>query len=83
MGTVVGLRELRQHASDVIRRVESGERVTVTVSGRSVAEIGPVLESTWRRYDEIAGLWVGARYGELDRDAFDESLRDPFDGAGR
>jgi len=39
----VGIKELRQSASAVIRRVEQlGESVEVTVQGRSMAIIGPV-----------------------------------------
>jgi prevent-host-death family protein len=35
-------RELRNNVSGVLRRVEAGERVRVTVSGRPVAELGPL-----------------------------------------
>lgn len=38
----VPLRELKNHPSEVLRRVEAGERLTVTVSGRPVAELSPV-----------------------------------------
>jgi len=35
-------RELRNHVSEVLRRVEAGERLTVTVNGRPVAELLPM-----------------------------------------
>lgn len=35
-------RELRNNVSGVLRRVEAGERLRVTVSGRPVAEIAPL-----------------------------------------
>jgi prevent-host-death family protein len=35
-------RELRNHVSEVLRRVEAGERLVVTVSGRPVAELVPI-----------------------------------------
>ncbi len=35
-------RELRNNIGDVLRRAEEGERITITVSGRPVAELGPV-----------------------------------------
>jgi prevent-host-death family protein len=35
-------RELRNDVSAVLRRVEAGERLTVTVSGRRVAELVPL-----------------------------------------
>ena len=38
----VPARELRNDVSAVLRRVESGERLRVTVSGRPVAELVPL-----------------------------------------
>jgi prevent-host-death family protein len=38
----VGIRELRQHASAVIRRVVAGESLEVTDRGRAVARIVPL-----------------------------------------
>jgi prevent-host-death family protein len=35
-------RELRNDTAGVLRRVEAGERVTITVNGRPVAEVVPV-----------------------------------------
>ncbi len=35
-------RELRNQVSEVLRRAERGERFTITVGGRPVAELGPV-----------------------------------------
>lgn len=35
-------RDLRNNVSEVLRRAEAGERLTVTVNGRPVAELGPV-----------------------------------------
>jgi prevent-host-death family protein len=35
-------RDLRNNVSGVLRRVEAGERLRVTVSGRPVAELGPL-----------------------------------------
>ena len=32
-------RELRNHVGDVLRRAEAGERLTITVDGRPVAEL--------------------------------------------
>lgn len=40
----VGVRELRQRASDVLRRVENGETFEVTDRGRPVARIVPIVE---------------------------------------
>jgi len=62
---VVGIRELRQSASQVIRRVQAGETVEVTVQGRPAARIVPIGPATTRtltgvqlreRMDGAAGL---------------------------
>jgi len=41
--TDIPARELRNDVSGVLRRVESGERLRVTVSGRPVAELIPLV----------------------------------------
>jgi prevent-host-death family protein len=77
----VGLREMRQHASELVRRAESGERVTITVAGRPAAVLGPATPPAWRHWDDIADVfarrtdpdWAG------DEDLVDDSLRDPWD----
>jgi prevent-host-death family protein len=38
----VSVRELRNRVSEVLRRVEAGERLTVTVNGRPVATLEPI-----------------------------------------
>jgi prevent-host-death family protein len=40
--TTIPQRELRNNVSQVLRRAERGERFTVTVDGRPVAELGPL-----------------------------------------
>jgi prevent-host-death family protein len=40
--TEVSIRDLRNHGGDVIDRVERGEEVTITRSGKPVAELRPV-----------------------------------------
>ena len=40
----VGIRELRQRASELLRRVEAGETIEVTDRGRPVAVLAPVPE---------------------------------------
>ncbi len=42
MTSTISVRELRNTVSDVLRRVERGERLTVTVDRRPVAEIVPL-----------------------------------------
>jgi prevent-host-death family protein len=38
----VGVRELRQRASELLRRVEAGETIEITDRGRSVAVLAPL-----------------------------------------
>jgi prevent-host-death family protein len=40
--TTVGIRELRQRASELLRRVEAGEKIEITDRGRPVALLGPL-----------------------------------------
>jgi prevent-host-death family protein len=42
MGNSISVRDLRNTVSEVLRRVEAGERLTVTVDRRPVAEIVPL-----------------------------------------
>lgn len=39
---VIPQRELRNNVAGVLTRAEAGERLVITVSGRPVAELGPV-----------------------------------------
>jgi prevent-host-death family protein len=76
----VGLRELRQDASDLVRRVEQGERIDITVSGRLAARLVPATPGRWRPWAEIADLFTGRSDPdwERDRDLIDPSLADPW-----
>lgn len=76
----VGLRELRQNASDLVRRVEAGERVTITVSGRPAAVLTPPARAAWRGFDEVSELFDGRADPafEGDRDLLDGAPRDPW-----
>lgn len=78
--SVVGLRELRQQASELVRRVEAGEEVTITVAGRPSARLVPVSPRAWRQWDDVAELFSGpadTSWGE-DRTHTDDELRDPW-----
>jgi len=44
--TSVGVRELRQRASELLRLVEQGETVEITDRGRPVALLGPIPTGT-------------------------------------
>lgn len=75
----IGLRELRQRASDLVRRVEAGEEITISVAGRPSARLVPIGPRAWRSYDEVADVFGGAEDPdwESDRDLIDQQLRNP------
>jgi prevent-host-death family protein len=78
--TTTGLRELRQQASELVCQAEAGETITVTVSGREVAELGPVHRNRWRRGVDIAEVFRGAADPDwaVDREAVDGTVPEPF-----
>lgn len=78
--STVGLRELRQDASDLMRRVEAGEEITITVSGRPSARLVPAQPTQWRSWTEIADLFRGSTDvdWERDRDLLDGDVGDPW-----
>jgi prevent-host-death family protein len=48
MADEVSVRELRNRTAEVLRRVEAGERLHVTVDRRPVAELAPLpTRTTW------------------------------------
>ena len=60
--TSAGIRELKDHLSRYVRRIEAGERVAVTAHGRVVAELGPpaMATRTGRRtkYDDLVAAGI-------------------------
>jgi prevent-host-death family protein len=78
--TTIGLRELRQNASEYVRRAEAGETIMVTVSGRDAAALVPAPRRTWRRWADIAPALRRLGTDEdwnRDRDLVDQRLADP------
>jgi prevent-host-death family protein len=79
-------RELRNNVSDVLRRAESGERFTITVAGRPVAELGPAggrdRAATLAELQQILdgapvdGRWVDDLARQRDEDA--AAAHDPW-----
>ncbi len=77
----MGLRELRQNASELVRRAQAGERMTITVSGRPAALLGPVDVASWVSWESVADVFSspGDAEWQADRDRLDSSLHDPWD----
>lgn len=65
----VGIRELKQHASELVRRVrEEGSEIQITYRGEVVALLIPVIRSTpqeeaqaWAEIDSLAAE-IGVRW---------------------
>jgi prevent-host-death family protein len=77
----VGLREMRQNASELVRRAEAGERMTITVAGRPAAVLGPIAPRAWRRWADLAPAFqepVDPAWS-ADRDLIDPSPADPWE----
>jgi prevent-host-death family protein len=59
--TDIPARELRNDVSAVLRRVEAGERLRVTISGRPVAELVPLAvrprSVPWETFMSDADRW--------------------------
>ena len=72
---------MRQNASDLVRRAEAGEHLTITVAGRPAAVLGPVAPRTWRSWQDIGGLFHEPMDDDwqTDRELLDASPSDPWE----
>ncbi len=79
----VGLRELRQDASDLVRRVERGEEIDITVAGRLAARMVPPAPRRWQRWDAVAAALSGPTDPDWERDRalIDQSIVNPWERA--
>jgi prevent-host-death family protein len=77
----VGLRELRQDASELVRRVEAGEEIAITISGRLAARLVPATPKRWQRWERVADAFAGRPDPdwERDRDLIDQSVADAWE----
>jgi prevent-host-death family protein len=73
-------KELRNHVGEVLRRAEAGEQFTITVSGRPVAELGPIRARRWVSHALLADLWATPPDPTLDDDlrVLGGGLNDPW-----
>jgi prevent-host-death family protein len=83
MATNVPQRELRNHTAEVLRRVERGERLHITVNGRPVAELGPIASRrAFVPSDELRRKFAGVLPSDdplaAELDEMDTPPRDPF-----
>lgn len=52
--TIIGLKELRQNASDIAMRAQKGERFTVVKRSKPMFEISPPTASTTTNKNELS-----------------------------
>ncbi|MFZ2164628.1 MAG: type II toxin-antitoxin system prevent-host-death family antitoxin [Propionibacteriaceae bacterium] len=80
MSANVDLKELRQNASELVRRAHAGEEFTITVSGQPGARLVPAQPIHWRRWDEIADLFSDPTESDWqhDRELVGNDPRDPW-----
>jgi prevent-host-death family protein len=72
MATDVPQRELRNRTADLLRRVEAGEQLRITVHGHPVAELVPLEEQARRRaFVPLEELEEGLR-GQMSADEAQE-----------
>lgn len=75
MATDIPQRELRNRTADLLRRVEAGERLRITVHGHPVAELVPIEKDTRRTFVPFEEIREGLA-GLLDHDdPFAEEVR--------
>ena len=82
MSANVDLKELRQNASELVRRAQAGEEFTITVARRPSSRLAPSRSTPWRRWDDIAELFAGPADTdrEHDRKRVGDEVRDPWAG---
>ena len=77
--STIGLRELRQKASEILREVEAGETATVTVSGGPVAQIVPLRADRWTTWEHVKAIYDSPTDPAWDlRDFGASGLTDPW-----
>lgn len=79
--TTIGVRELRQNASEILREVEAGEPATVTVAGRPVAQILPLRGdrwTTWERIQQVFDSPTDSAWDDERREFGTSGIEDPW-----
>ena len=73
-------KELRNNIGEVLRRAEAGEEITITVSGRPVAQLGPARTRQWVPGAQLTDLWAAPADPTLEKDleAMGGELTDPW-----
>ncbi len=65
----VGIRQLRNEVSGLVKRAGAGERIVITVDGRPMAQLGPLGSTDRPSLDDLAAAGLvdsPRRQGALD-----------------
>jgi len=65
---MIAQKELRNQVGEILRRAEAGEEITITVSGRPVAQLGPVRTRQWVPASQLGELWRSPVDPTLEKD---------------
>lgn len=78
---IIPQKDLRNKVGEVLRRAEAGEEMTVTVSGRPVAQLGPARSRRWVKGAQLSDLWDLPSDPTLAEDLrrFEAGLGDPWE----
>ncbi|MCV7402163.1 type II toxin-antitoxin system prevent-host-death family antitoxin [Mycobacterium fragae] len=79
--TTIPQKELRNNVSEVLRRAEAGEQITITVAGRPVAQLGPAMQRRWVSGPALHAVWQAPAPKTLaaDVERFPAAIVDPFE----
>jgi prevent-host-death family protein len=77
---IIPQKQLRNQVGEVLRRVEAGETLLITVAGRPVAELRPAHRHRWVGGPALATVWQGPVPRTLDQDLgnVDATVGDPY-----
>jgi prevent-host-death family protein len=81
VAATISQRHLRNQVSEVLRRVEAGETLTVTVAGREVAELSPIRKHLWVSGPALEQVWRGPTPHGMEEDLvlLNGLVVDPYD----
>jgi prevent-host-death family protein len=71
---------MRQNASELVRRAQAGEQLTITVAGRPAAVLGPASNRAWRRWGDVEAVFASPTdpTWAAERDLLDDTIVDPW-----
>lgn len=76
--STVGVRDLRNNGGDILQRVQAGEHIVVTKSGKPVAELSPIRKKSLNR-SELLARW--RHLPKVDAGSLRSDLDDVLDAA--